>query len=118
MFNLARGVNTYMCVDCFYNYNNPQAQNICITFIERLPNVLAVGPALYMDTCYTNVSCLRKPVCVARQKQEENSGTSGKQKVGATRPPPPPPLPHAGNDMQVLNTVKCVRFDHCDLLTL
>ena len=31
-------------------------QNICITFIQRLPNVIDVGPTLYK--CYTNVSCL------------------------------------------------------------
>ena len=32
------------------------AQNICITFIQRRPNVFDVGPALYK--CYTNVLCL------------------------------------------------------------
>ena len=30
-----------------------QAQNICITFVQRRPNVFDVGPALYK--CYTNV---------------------------------------------------------------
>ena len=33
-----------------------QTQNICITFIQRRPNVLDVGPTLYK--CYTNVLCL------------------------------------------------------------
>ena len=33
-----------------------QAQNICITFIQRRPNVSDVGPTLYK--CYTNVLCL------------------------------------------------------------
>ena len=32
---------------------NQQTQNICITFIQRRPNVFDVGPTLY--TCYTNV---------------------------------------------------------------
>ena len=31
-------------------------QNICITFIERRPNVSNVGPTLYK--CYTNELCL------------------------------------------------------------
>ena len=30
-----------------------QAQNICITFIQRRPNVFDIGPTLYK--CYTNV---------------------------------------------------------------
>ena len=33
-----------------------QTQNICITFIQRRPNVFDVGPTLYK--CYTNVVCL------------------------------------------------------------
>ena len=33
-----------------------QTQNICITFIQRWPNVFDVGPTLYK--CYTNVLCL------------------------------------------------------------
>ena len=33
-----------------------QAQNICITFVERRPNVFDVGSTLYK--CYTNVLCL------------------------------------------------------------
>ena len=33
-----------------------QTQNICITFIQRRPNVFDVGPTLYK--CYTNVLCL------------------------------------------------------------
>ena len=31
----------------------PANTNICITFIQRLPNVFDVGPTLYK--CYTNV---------------------------------------------------------------
>ena len=31
----------------------PSTQNICITFIQRPPNVFDVGPTLYK--CYTNV---------------------------------------------------------------
>ena len=33
-----------------------QTQNICITFVQRRPNVFDVGPTLY--NCYTNVLCL------------------------------------------------------------
>ena len=33
-----------------------QTQNICITFVQRRPNVFDVGPTLYK--CYTNVLCL------------------------------------------------------------
>ena len=33
-----------------------QTQNICITFIQRRPNVSDIGPKLYK--CYTNVLCL------------------------------------------------------------
>ena len=33
-----------------------QKQNICITFIQRRPNVFDVWPALYK--CYANVLCL------------------------------------------------------------
>ena len=33
-----------------------QTQNICITLVQRRPNVFDVGPALYK--CYTNVLCL------------------------------------------------------------
>ena len=32
-----------------------QTQNICITFIQRRPNVFDVGPTLHK--CYTNVLC-------------------------------------------------------------
>ena len=32
---------------------NHQTQNICITFVQRLPNVFDVGPTLHK--CYTNV---------------------------------------------------------------
>ena len=33
-----------------------QTQDICITFIQRWPNVFDVGPTLYK--CYRNVLCL------------------------------------------------------------
>ena len=33
-----------------------QTQNICITFVQRRPNVFGVGPTIYK--CYTNVVCL------------------------------------------------------------
>ena len=33
-----------------------QTQNICITFVQRRPNVEDVGPTLYK--CYANVLCL------------------------------------------------------------
>ena len=33
-----------------------KTQNICITFVQRRPNVFDVGPTLYK--CYTNVLCL------------------------------------------------------------
>ena len=36
--------------------SSQQTQNICITFIQRRPNVFDVGPTLYK--CYTNVLCL------------------------------------------------------------
>ena len=36
-----------------------QIQNMCITFVQRRPNVFDVGPTLYK--CYTNVLCLYKP---------------------------------------------------------
>ena len=32
-----------------------QTQNICITFVQRRPNVFDVGPTFYK--CYTNVLC-------------------------------------------------------------
>ena len=37
-------------------FRSQQTQNICITFVQRRPNVFDVGPALYK--CYTNVLCL------------------------------------------------------------
>ena len=33
-----------------------QTQNICMTCVQRRPNVFDVGPTLY--TCHTNVLCL------------------------------------------------------------
>ena len=42
-----------------------QTQNICITFVQRPPNVFDVGPALYK--CYTNVLC-PLGVCITTSK--------------------------------------------------
>ena len=39
-----------------------QTQNICITCVQRRPNVFDVGPTLY--TCYTNVLCLLEGMCM------------------------------------------------------
>ena len=36
--------------------NYIHTQNIFIAFIQRLPNVFDVGPAMYK--CYTNILCL------------------------------------------------------------
>ena len=36
--------------------SSQKTQNVCITFIQRRPNVFDVGPTLYK--CYTNVLCL------------------------------------------------------------
>ena len=45
---------------CLNTNASPQLkQNICITFIQRRPNVFDVGPTLYK--CYTNVLCLLEP---------------------------------------------------------
>ena len=44
-----------------------QTQDICITFVQRCPNVFDVGPTLYK--CYTNVLCLlgwRLPIITLR----------------------------------------------------
>ena len=38
------------------NMPSKQTENICITFVQRRPNVFNVGPAFYK--CYTNVLCL------------------------------------------------------------
>ena len=37
-------------------HDSQQTQNICLTFVQRRPNVFDVGPTLYK--CYTNVLCL------------------------------------------------------------
>ena len=37
-------------------YAAQQTQTICITFVQRQPNVFDAGPTLYK--CYTNVLCL------------------------------------------------------------
>ena len=47
-----------------YCYVTQQTQNICITFIQRRPNVFEVGPTLY--NCYTNVLGLRARLHTAR----------------------------------------------------
>ena len=39
-----------------------QTQNICITFVQRRPNVFDVGSTLYK--CYTNVLCLLGRNCI------------------------------------------------------
>ena len=45
------------CISDIACYMNPQqTQNICITFVQRRPNVFDAGPTLYK--CYTNVLCL------------------------------------------------------------
>ena len=41
-----------MLMSC-YDATSQQTQNICITFIQRRPNVFDVGPTLHK--CYTNV---------------------------------------------------------------
>ena len=38
----------------FYLHSQ-RTQNICITFVQRRPNVFDVGPTLYK--CYANVLC-------------------------------------------------------------
>ena len=43
---------------CWTNAVNQQTQNICITFVQRWPNVSDVGPALYKCYRSTNVFCL------------------------------------------------------------
>ena len=40
----------------YFEHISQQTQNICITFIQRRPNVFDVGPTLYK--CYTNLLCL------------------------------------------------------------
>ena len=39
-----------------WNMHTQQTLSICITFVQRRPNVLDVGLTLY--ECYTNVLCL------------------------------------------------------------
>ena len=38
------------------HYQSQQTQNICITFVQRWPNVFDVGPTFHK--CYANVLCL------------------------------------------------------------
>ena len=42
--------------DIFHDLKSQQAQNICITFVQRRPNLFDVGPTLYK--CYTSVLSL------------------------------------------------------------
>ena len=51
----------YRTAWCDEKAASKQTQNICITFIQRRPNVFDVGPTLY--ECYTNVLCLLGCVC-------------------------------------------------------
>ena len=57
-----------------------QTQDICITFIQRRPNVFDVGPTLYK--CYTNVLCLlgwrwaRAPASVSSALQNQKALTA------------------------------------------
>ena len=44
-----------------------EAQHICITFIQRRPNVFDVGPTLYK--CYTNVLCLLIPLTLVADEK-------------------------------------------------
>ena len=47
---------TYVCIlllQFMYHTTTQQAQNICITFVQRRPNVFDTGPTLFK--CYTNV---------------------------------------------------------------
>ena len=43
------------CDDRYKSIVSQQTQNICITFVQRRPNVFDVGPTLYK--CYTNILC-------------------------------------------------------------
>ena len=43
-----------------YVATSQQTQNFCIAFVQRRPNVFAIGPTLYK--CYTNVLCLLSKV--------------------------------------------------------
>ena len=45
-------------------YTSQHTENICITFVQRRPNVFDVGPAL--NKCYTNVWCLLGGICRKR----------------------------------------------------
>ena len=48
--------------------SSEEKQNICITFVQRQPNVFDVGPTLYK--CYTNVLCLLGCRCCIHSKQD------------------------------------------------
>ena len=43
--------STRISSPCLIIYTLQQTQNICIAFVQRLPNVFDVGPTLYK--CYT-----------------------------------------------------------------
>ena len=49
-----------------------QTQNICITFVERWPNVFDVGPTLYK--CYTNVMLYKFLCLLGRLRFTSTSG--------------------------------------------
>ena len=82
-----------------------KTQNICITFVQRRPNVFDVGPALYK--CYTNVSCLlgwASGHCSGRHVDHFDAETPCRRRVQSVEfllhtqsslsPPPPPPPQH------------------------
>ena len=48
-------IQSWLEVSCFPGKATQQTRKICITFIQRRPNVFDVGPTLYK--CYTNVLC-------------------------------------------------------------
>ena len=51
-----KGLNIFYKVGSFSFTATQQTQNICITFIQRRPNVEDAAPTLYK--CYKNVLCL------------------------------------------------------------
>ena len=60
---------------CVPHTTPQQTQNICITFVQRRPNVFDVGPTLYK--CYANVLCLLGSWltrCSAGQRQCDGPG--------------------------------------------
>ena len=49
-------INKFLLFICLICKQPNKQQNICITFVQRRPNVFDVGPTLYK--CNTNVLCL------------------------------------------------------------